>query len=125
MSSMSGSFREAMQFTSAEVIARRNDPVTEHKSGLATDWSINDGDTRVFAGIRGEDIHLTEVLLPDGSCRELPQVGHINFVGNDGSLEQNILTAEGEIWRLGAGQAFAYQLPDEAIDELLERARVQ
>lgn len=120
---MSGSFREAMRFTSGEVISRRDDPATEHKSGLATDWPVDNGDTRVFAGIRGEDVHITEITLADGSSRELPTVGHINFMFDDGKFEQNFLTAEGEVWRVEPGQPFAYQLPDEAIDGLLERAR--
>ena len=121
MSMVSGSFREAMRFTAGEVISRRDDPATEHKSGLATDWSVDDGETRVFAGIRGEDIHVAEFALSDGTFRQLPTVGHINFV-NDHGLEQNILTAEGEVWRVDPGQPFAYQLSDEDIEALVVRA---
>ena len=119
---MSASFREAMRFTSGEVISRRDDNTTERKpSELATDWPVDGTGTRVFAGIRGEGVHVAEVLLPDGSTRELPTVGHINFAGDDG-LEQNILTAEGEVWRVEPGEVVAQQLPDELIEELIERA---
>ena len=55
---------------------------------------------------------------------ELPIIGHLNFVTGSG-MQQNLLTVDGEVWRVEPGQQHGQQLPDDAIDALIERAAVK
>ena len=117
-------FRNIMKFASQEVFARRDDMSTERKAGeLATDWAVNGG-TRVYAGLRGESVHVAEVPIQNGGLVELPIIGHLNFVTGSG-MQQNLLTVDGEVWRVEPGQQHGQQLPDDAIDALIERAAVK
>lgn len=120
----SDGFRKIMKFASHEILARRADMSTERKAGeLATDWAVN-GSTRVYAGLQGESVHLAEVPDQDGGLLDLPIIGHVNFVTGS-EMQQNLLTVDGKVWRVEPGQEHGQQLPDDAIDALIERATVK